>query len=357
MTDEIAIPAWCKVPKPYFKTRPDQSVIQQIKDFIKASGQPHMWPGHTHTKPEKGSRIDYLDEYDLPKSHHKDEARWAPCPCCSPTRPKYFKGGKIGWFPDEGIIRNMGPDCFAAFDKEGHLQAVAKLRKEQQTSKDIAYLLANYSKAPGAIRVMERALPCVLAVDALRKVLRHELPTTLKGDLWSYIKDGNLKIAKQKKEGTTEEKQKSRVFVNYASIDGYRMLDPNEAAALAVSLKYVIDALKAVEPGHDFKATIAGMSEDERKKTARILGRSLNRAKDVFKEVADIRQFVSVVTIATLRNWGLQNGCPIRIHTMLDGLNLYVGRNEHEHRRFEIPPEFFHVIGELPNIGDFELAA
>lgn len=361
MTEEISIPAWCFVPKPYFKSRPDAATIKQIKDFIKAGGKPHLWPGHTHTKPTRGSPIEYLDEYDLPKSCHKNESEWAPCPCCSPKRPKYYKGGKIGWFPEEGIIRNMGPDCFQAFDKEGHLQAVAKLRKEQKLSKDIAYLLSNLPKAPTALRTLEHALPTVEAVDALRKALRHGLPVALRKDLWPYIKDGVLRTVKKKTETyeTEDGKKEKRVIetnVDYATIDGYRMLDPNEPE-LTTGLKNIIQGLRSIEPGHDPKSTIAAMPEEERTRVARMLGRSLNRAKEIFKEVDDIRPFVSVITIATLRNWGKHKDCPIHCHAMVDDSNVYFGRTEHEHRRFELPPEFFSKLGGIPSIADIDLAA
>jgi hypothetical protein len=175
MTAEILIPPFCYVPKPYFKVRPGPTLIQEIKDFIARTGQPHMWRGHTHTRPEKGSRIEYLEEYNLPETLHKSEDNWAPCPCCSPTRPKYYRGGKIGWFPDEGVIRNMGPDCFKSFDKEGHLRALAQLRKEQELARAINLLMVNLPKVPIALEVFEQALPAVHAVDDVRKTLRREL--------------------------------------------------------------------------------------------------------------------------------------------------------------------------------------
>lgn len=344
MSDDLDIPDSCLAPK-HFDDRPDAATVQEIKDFIARTGEPHMWRGHTHTRPEKGTRIEYLEEYDLPESHHS-KAKWAPCPCCSPRRPKYHKGGKIGWFPDEGLIRNMGPDCFETFDKEGHARAVAQLRKEQDLAKANHLLLTNMHKAPEAIRVYENALPIVKAVDELRKTLRRELPLVLNAGLWEHIRGGKLKIRKQ---GFAE-------LQDYATIDGYNMLDPNESQQ-AHLLKQSIDELRQMDLGLDYRDRIASMSLEERRQTARALGRAINRAKEVLNQIEDIRPFVSTTTIATLRNWGFQDGCPIRIHAMLDGRNLNFGRKEHESRRFEIPPEFFNSIGTPPNFGEDHIAA
>lgn len=315
-------------------------IVEQIKSYIEAVGTPHLWPGHTHTRPPEGARIEYLDEYDLPITMHKDKRLWAPCPCCSPSRGKYYKGGKIGWFPDEGVIRNMGPDCFAALDKEGHMRALAQLRKEQETQKAITSLLANLPKAPAALKIFEKALPVVQAVDDLRTDLRKQLPLVLKVNLWKHISDGKLLL-------------NNKVF---ATIAGYKMLDPNEPR-LASGLKTAIDTLRNIQPGADHKATIAAMPEADREKTARAIGRSLNRAAEIFREVHDIREFVSTTTIATLRNWGRQEGCPIRIYAMLDNYSLYFGRKEHEQHRFEIAAEFFFELGSVPKMGQSDLAA
>jgi hypothetical protein len=170
LSDEIDIPDECYHSKPYFKERPDSALVKHIKAFIKETGNPHMWHGHTHTKPPKGARIVYLAEFDLPKKLHKSPHLFAPCPCCSPTHPKYVRNGKIGWFPDEGIIRIIGPDCFAALDKEGHFKAVAQLRAEQQIEKDTIRTSQRcpmqYGRSSEPCRRFKRSMTFVTRFDA-----------------------------------------------------------------------------------------------------------------------------------------------------------------------------------------------
>jgi hypothetical protein len=78
---------------------------------------------HTHSKPTKNARIVYIGRFDLPPSHQVPD-RHAPCPCCSPRAPKYSREGKIAWFPDEHVVRMIGPDCFHTLNPEGHWEAV-----------------------------------------------------------------------------------------------------------------------------------------------------------------------------------------------------------------------------------------
>ena len=361
MSDEIHIPEECRRPKPHYFERPDSALVKHIKEFIKETGQPHMWHGHTHTKPPKGARIDYLDEYDLPKRLHKAPEQWAVCPCCSPTHPKYYKGGKIGWFPDEGVIRLMGPDCFAALDKVGHRKAIEKLRAEQQLHRDTIYLLAHLTKVPDALRILEQAQATIEAVDNVRDTLRRDIPQALKAELWPLIKDGKLQVKKYRKEQIEladgkKETREVEFIAQYSEIKGQRMLEPSDPD-LAPSIRNAISTLRSMNPGHDAKATIAAMPEEDRKKNARALGRSLNNAKDAFAVAEELRLFLSVQTVATLRNWGMQDGCPIRIHVALDGLNFLVGRTEHENRRFIISRDFFSLLGTLPTLAETDLAA
>jgi len=113
---------------------------QLLQGIRITDGKPHLWRGHTHTKPSVGSKPVYLDEFDLPLANLK-AGHLAPCPCCWSNHPKYGLSGKIAWFPDEAIIRLLGPDCFAAMDQDAHAEALALMRQEKRRKQDIAYLL------------------------------------------------------------------------------------------------------------------------------------------------------------------------------------------------------------------------
>lgn len=43
----------------------------------------------------------------------------------------FARNGKIAWFPDEHVIRMIGPKCFQTLNPEGHCEAVAQFVREE----------------------------------------------------------------------------------------------------------------------------------------------------------------------------------------------------------------------------------
>jgi hypothetical protein len=83
-------------------------------------GESHTWSGHTHTRPEDGARVKYIARFELPEKYQRKK-QFLVCPICRPNSRNFGRrDGYIAWFPDEWLIRLIGPDCFAEIDKQGH---------------------------------------------------------------------------------------------------------------------------------------------------------------------------------------------------------------------------------------------
>jgi hypothetical protein len=65
----VHIPDAAREVKANYPTRPADELVREIKKFIGNTGTPHLWPGHTHTRPPQDASIVYCGEFDLPKSH------------------------------------------------------------------------------------------------------------------------------------------------------------------------------------------------------------------------------------------------------------------------------------------------
>jgi hypothetical protein len=360
MTDEIDIPASALVPKPWFTDRPGDQIVQEIKAFIKRTGKPFLWRGATHTKPPADAEIIYIGETSLPKSHWAPE-RWSPCPCCRPTKPKFYKVVMIGWFPFEQVIRILGERCFAKINSQGHHIALQAFRREEQQKKDIAYLLEHLGLVGEMIPTVEAAVPAVRALDAVRKTLRERLPRILKTDLWLQIRDGVLTVETEKEEsyrksdGTMGTRTVRREEI-YGPIEGQIMLKP-DAKPLAPRLAQTLAALHTLNMGTNYATRIHELTDEDRRKTAKVLGQCLSYTARTFREVEEARKFFSRATVGSLNGWNKREGCPIHIFVMVDGRDVYVGRNEHEHQRLTLPKEFTQVLGTLPRISNIDLAA
>lgn len=188
----LDIPGECFKVKAWYLERPSKELVREIKAFVAMTGLPHLWSGHTHTKPLPDDIPIYLDEFELPATLIKS-GRLAPCPCCTPRHPKYGKG-KIAWFPKESVIRLLGPDCFATVNKDAHEAAVAEMRIRKQREADIAYLLKHQDRLRKAYRVISDAIQVAKAIDRFSDDLRYAIRERMNFVIWDRVRQGELAV-------------------------------------------------------------------------------------------------------------------------------------------------------------------
>jgi hypothetical protein len=186
-SEPIDIPEASREVKALFPSRESANAeLSKIHEHMEREAKSYTFPGHTHTKPPKGAEPVYIGEFSMPKRLPKSK-RLAPCPCCWDHFGK-FESGMIAWFPDEKVIRLIGPDCFRALNPEGHDRAKRQYREEQEAEKDNAYLLSNLPKLPDAIEVIERAVIVAEAVEVFYTDLQKKL-LAFDFALWPEVRD------------------------------------------------------------------------------------------------------------------------------------------------------------------------
>jgi len=337
MTDEIDIPASALEPKPWFPERPGDEIRLEILQFIRDGGQTFMWRGHTHTRPPPDAFPVYLGEFDIPGAKDRSDLR-SPCPCCSPRHAKYFRAGKIAWFPDEQMIRLLGPDCFSALNPEGHDVAVEAMRSETRRRLDTAFLEANAHHVSRAATACAAALPLAQAMDGFGKRLRaHAVIRRLA----SQTRNGMLQITVTAPETTVGADGQTRTrdvdrLQDYATVDGRRLIDAGEPT-LAPRLEEAEGRLRSVAGRGDFKA----LADDVRKKAVRELTTGMTGAQKVLDELADARRFLRLENLATIRTWGQNPTGLFRIFLRRDGPWLLIGANTDNAEVLEIPVKAF----------------
>jgi hypothetical protein len=341
-------------PKPFYKTRDSaEAVLREIKDHIKKTGEPHTWRHHTHSKPVTGSRIVYIGTFDLPPSHQAAD-RHAPCPCCSPRSPKYSRNGKIAWFPDEHVIRMIGPECFQTLNPEGHWEAVAQFDREEAARRTISYLISNLHLAGDAIEVVERAYPTLEAIDRVHATLQHRMIEIVHVDLWRYVSRGSLSVnvagrRMRRTRGGAEEVEDFLDVRQLSEFPGYQMFNP-KTSRLASRMAGCAKRLSFVDFGEELQDRVRGMTDEDRAKAARILSNGLSSANKIFEEANDIRMGFAPMGVATLKGWTRHEGCPVHLYIAGDEANFYIGTGEHQAMRIELPQIFSKAFGGLPKI-------
>lgn len=344
----------CFDPKPFYQTRASaEAVLREIKDHIKATGEPHTWRHHTHSKPVSGARIVYLGTYDLPPSHQGAD-RHAPCPVCSPRAPKYSHNGKIAWFPDEHVIRMIGPECFQTLNPEGHWEAVEQFDREEAARRTINYLVSNLHLAVDARKVIETAHPTLVAIDQAHATLLNRLTDVARVDVWRHVQRGALSVnvmgrRMRRSRNGAEEVEEFMDIRQFAEFPGYRMFSP-KTSHLASRMKGCATRLGFIDFGDELQERVRDMLPEDRAKAARILSKGLSSANAIFEEANNVRAGFSPMGVAALKGWVQHQGCPVHLFISSDDHNFYIGNDPQQAMRIELPHVFWRPFGALPKI-------
>lgn len=330
MHDEVHLPPEMLQNKPLFHERPSDAEIAAILDYIRDHQTPHLWPGHSHTEPPHLTPIVFLAEYELtPESA-------APCPCCSPSRAKYFRQGMVVWFPEEGVIRLMGWQCYKTRDPAGISDAYAEYKKDRERRNSIAFILRQRDTVLQAIVAIDFNIPIAAAFDEFQSALHSIVYQTYNMPMADHIKEGVL---------TVGDGEKPR---RYASIRGWAALKTPKAA-IAKRFTVARQILEQADTNANAEALNA-LSDEARSGMSRAIQDGLRMADGAAKILGDIRQFASVTTASTLRNWGMQPGCPCEVYARREGNALKIGKAEHRARLINLAPNFDAPIAPIPEI-------
>ena len=197
----IDIPPSAREVKARFWTEPERALVLKIKRFCEEKATPHLHPDVTHNAPPSDTVPRFLEKFDLPDKFSRDEDLWCPCPICSPERPQFKKDGVITWWPDEGVIRVIGGDCFQTLNPEGYEQAQRQYKADVKQRADETYLLRTLWRIPLLRSDILLDLQIARAVDAVRANLiaalaEHQIA------LWPNMKSGVLQLARNSRSST-----------------------------------------------------------------------------------------------------------------------------------------------------------
>jgi hypothetical protein len=324
----IDVPPEAFAAKPIFPDFPSSAIVAEVREWVKTQ-PPWAWRGHTHAKPDEdeAQEIRYVADFQLPKGVE------SPCPCCTPRHTKFGKGF-IAWFSRTGCVRLMGQDCFKTLNPEGHQFAVDEFDERQKRAATVAYLTANIEKRFDAIEAVERALPIAEHIDALQDILGEDLRRTIGVDLWQQVRDGGqLKVAD------------GPVFSTYATVEGAALVDPGRKK-IAPSLRTALRTLQSI----DLPLGIVNSNDQQRELAAKSFSRGMKLAAEALATIGECKAFLSVLTLATLRNWGAQETATASLYVRRQGLDVSIGKSEGSVRRITLEDCIDWPVPRLPEI-------
>jgi hypothetical protein len=348
--ERIVILPECRTVKDWFPTRESaDAVVAEISEHIRTTGETHTCRVHTHTKPPPGAVPVYIGEFSLQTRFLKAK-RFCPCPCCWDEFAK-FGHGRFAWFPDEQVIRIIGPDCFRALNPEAHERAASDREIERERARLTDFLLSNLGKIADVIKVIERAIVVARAVEQFHELL-HDRLRTVRHNLWRHVRrGGELTVAVKRNEfrrGEDGEMHSEEVdaIVPYATLPAFEMLDPANLNLLS-ALERALGRIRPYAHGDRWKVTIDEMEDSEKRIAAETLSRAVKAAVEAIASIERLRRFTDRVTINTLRGWSEQPGCPAPFNYSHNGDNITFGPSDVRMVGVPIPHDLRNEIGSI----------
>jgi hypothetical protein len=145
-----------------YRLRPSESDVARFLEHVNATGQPETFPTLSRTTPSALSRPIFIRQFSVERRKRPD-GDMAPCPICSPNDPKYLHDGYLVWYPDEGVIRAIGPECGdTVFGGTAYAEAKSKFEIEERERRAIDFIEKN----------LRKVLPMIVALEAIKPAVR-----------------------------------------------------------------------------------------------------------------------------------------------------------------------------------------
>ncbi|ANL74255.1 hypothetical protein AMC83_PA00028 (plasmid) [Rhizobium phaseoli] len=310
----VQVPETAKINKPIFDTCPGDEVTEEVKAFIEAGNDPWHWRGHSHTPPPKyGTPPNYVGRFYLQKAQVESK-NWAPCPCCSPDHRKFGRdGGLIAYFPDERVIRLIGPDCFGSLNHEGHENAIADLKRREREKSELEYILRCVGKIDQWRSAIDEMMKIAKQADSFFPGIQNRIEVSLQVKLWRNIRDGMLRVTEKLKtvkvgaDGQQEEVTE-RIDTVLFQLDGYKALNPERKALAPILDKLAADLRKI---GHVSESSVELMPPVDRTALSKELKRILTSTQSVHDALAHELRFLSQVNVNRFRQWAADERSPV----------------------------------------------
>ncbi len=178
--------------KRVFDVRPEYLKSEFI-DYIQ-NALPHTCPFITHEKPPKDGIEVILQDFMIPR-HVLARDGLAPCPICSPVKPKYVKGHLL-WSNESKGLYAVGHCCgHGFFTSDSLARALTRNARAERRRRAEKLIEANWT-LPQELGAYWAALkPAVRDLDRVLKAIRVGLRHPVCKDIYQTTRDGGfLKI-------------------------------------------------------------------------------------------------------------------------------------------------------------------
>jgi hypothetical protein len=159
-----------------YRFRPTEDDVARFLDHVRRTGQPETFATLCRSTPSALSRPVFLRQFSVERSRRPDGDE-APCPICSPNDPKYLHDAYLVWYPDEGVIRAIGPECGdSVFGGTAYAEAKGEFEIEERERRATDFIERNLPKVLAMVVALEVIRPAVLEAERLYSEFTGQAP-------------------------------------------------------------------------------------------------------------------------------------------------------------------------------------
>jgi hypothetical protein len=227
-------------------------------------------------------------------------------------------------------------------------------RKAQQEKRTLIFLLSHLGYIRETIAIIQHNFEAIREIDRVREIIARRIPIIIDFDLWRHVRgDQQLKTECEhritSKDRYGEERQITVRESNiYGPVSGHIMLEP-KAKPIYDRLKICHTRLRMIDFGERFAEHLGTLSSEDKAKVAKLLEKEIRKAQELLAEAVEVKRFLSLDNLATLRGWGKHEDCPTKLYIAFvpDGRQLRIGRTDQQFQVMKVQPPFWNTLRQI----------
>ena len=162
--------------EPPYRYKPSEADVARFLEYVRQTAQPETFPTICLTKPQATSRPIFLRKFSVERRKRPDGDN-VPCPICSPNDPKYLHGAYLAWYPDEGVIRAIGPECGdTVFGGTAYAEAKSTFNLEERERLAVDFLQKNLPSLLSMVVALQAVRPAIMEAAYLYNEFKAKAP-------------------------------------------------------------------------------------------------------------------------------------------------------------------------------------
>lgn len=155
-----------------YREKPSSYEVERFAQHVRKTGQPETFDKIERNPPPENSTPVVLRKFDVDRKlrPNGDEA---PCAICSPFHPKCLHDMLLVWYPEEGVIRAIGPECGQRLtNSAAYKTAIADYERSERRRIAETTIEALLPASNSLSSEFEAMKPAIAEVTRLHKKLR-----------------------------------------------------------------------------------------------------------------------------------------------------------------------------------------